>query len=340
MKKLLQILCFIFLMPAHANKVVNVYAWGGEIPASVIRAFEQKTNIQVNFSTYDNNETLYAKLKAGGIGTYDVIVPSAYYVERMKRQGMLHPLAHKKIPNYANLTSPFTKLTYDKGNHYSMPLIWGITGMFYPKHIANPPKRWKDFWQPRWKHQLVLLDDAREVFSMALLAKGYSANDSDPTHVEQAFQALLQLRPNIKLFASDNIQAIIIDEDAQAGMAWNGDVGKALAENAPIAFQFPEDGFVMWVDSLAIPKNAPHLEEAYAFINFLLAPESGASIALEGGHAITNEKAKALLPNAIRNNSLIYPDKEVLGKAIVQRDLPSQTLALYSRYWQRLKLSF
>lgn len=340
MKIFLLILGFLSTIHAQANRVVNVYAWGGEIPQKVLRAFEKATSIQVNFSTYDSNETLYAKLKAGGLGTYDVILPSAYYVERMQRQGMLERLDHKKIPNYPNLAPAFTLLPYDKGNQYSMPLTWGITGMFYPKQTANPPKKWNDFWQPKWRHTLVLLDDAREVFSMALMALGYPANDENPAHIKRAYQTLLRLKPNIKLFASDNIQSIIIDEDAKAGMVWNGDANKSLSENAPIAFQFPRDGYVMWVDSLAIPKRAPNPKEAYAFINFLLSAESGVAIAVEEGHAITNDKAKAKLPKSIRNNAIVYPDKSVVDKAQVQRDVSSKTLALYSRYWQRLKLSF
>ncbi len=340
LKYLAYVLFSFYVFPAQAYKMVNVYVWGGEIPQSVIRDFEQSTHIKVNFSSYDSNETLYAKLKAGGLETYDVILPSAYYVERMKTQNMLQRIDHNKLPNYANIAPTFTGLAYDKGNQYSIPLIWGITGMFYPKKISHPPQYWRDFWQKKWRNQLVLLDDAREVFSIALMAIGYTPNDSNPQHIEQAYQALLKLKPNIKLFASDNIQSIIIDEDAQAGMVWNGDANKALLENAPIAFQFPRDGYVIWVDNLAIPKNAPHLHEAYAFINFLLSPKSGVAIAIEEGHAITNKKAKAKLPKSIQNSPIVYPKDSIIKKAQIQRDVSSETLAIYSRYWQRLKLSF
>lgn len=340
MKKLLMTCLFCLNTVVFAKQTVNVYAWGGEIPAKVIRDFENTTNIHVNFSTYDSNETLYAKLKAGGLGTYDVILPSAYYVERMRKQKMLLRLDHKKLPNYNNLMPDFTQQAYDLKNVYSIPIIWGITGLFYPEHSQPIPKRWADLWQPKWHHQLVLLDDAREVFSMALLSLGYSANDENPAHLEAAFQHLLKLKNNIRLFASDNIQSIIIDEDAKAGMVWNGDAFKAQSENAGIAFQFPQEGYVMWVDCLAIPKNAPHQQAAYQFINYLLSQQAGKTIALEEGHAITNAVARQQLPDNIKNNPLIYPKKNIMEKAQVQRDVSAKTLALYNRYWQRLKLSF
>ncbi len=186
----------------------------------------------------------------------------------------------------------------------------------------------------------MLLDDSREVFAIALMSLGFSPNDQDPRHIEAAYKQLLQLVPNIKLFASDSIQAIIIDEDAIAGSSWNGDVFKAQAENNKIGFSYPDDGFVIWVDCLAIPVNPPHPQEAYQFINFMLNAEISAKIALKEGHAITNARGKALLPEKIRTNEIVYPSDTILKHGHFQRDLGEGVLALYNRYWQQLKLAF
>lgn len=321
--------------------VVNVYVWGGEIPKSLIQSFEQHSGIHVNFSTYDSNETMFAKLKASHKPVYDVILPSGYFVERMKQQGMLERLDHQHIPNLSNLSNTFRNSAFDPGNEYSAPLTWGATGLFFNRNrVTDPPSRWRDLWDPRRANQLMLLDDSREVFAMALLALGFDANDRNPAHIKAAYERLLRLVPNIKLFASDSIQAIMIDEDAIAGSAWNGDVLKAQAENAAIAFHFPEDGFVIWADCLAVPKQAPHRKEAFAFINFMLQASSGASIALQEGHAITNHQSLALLPEAIRGNPMIYPPETVLRRGHFQRDVGEATLSLYNHYWERLKLAF
>ncbi|ARH00538.1 ABC transporter substrate-binding protein [Legionella micdadei] len=324
-----------------ANRVVNVYIWGGEIPKKLLQDFENETGITVHLSTYDSNETMYAKLKASGKSIYDVILPSAYFVERMRNQGMLTPLDHKLLPNLANIDSRFSNNDYDPGNQYSAPLIWGATGIFYNKsQVKDAPKTWQDLWQTRWRNQLMLLDDSREAFSIALMSLGYNPNDKDPKHIEQAYARLLELVPNIKLFASDSIQAIMIDEDAIAGVAWNGDAFKAQAENPKINFSYPDEGFVIWVDCLAIPTDPPHPKEAYEFINFMFKPESSVKIALLEGAAITNAKGRALLPKAINDNPIVYPSEETLKHAYLQRDLGEETLELYNKYWQQFKLAF
>lgn len=339
--KYLPLLLVLLSFKAFSNPVVNVYAWGGEIPKKVIQQFEQESGIKVNFSTYDSNETMYAKLKASQRTIYDVILPSAYFVERMQKQGMLQPLDHEQLPNLSNLDSRFVHNDYDQGNRYSVPIIWGATGIFFNRNVvANPPKTWQGLWNKKWLHQLMLLDDSREVFAIALMSLGFDPNDTDPDHIKKAYKHLLQLVPNIKLFASDGIQAIIIDEDAVIGSAWNGDAFKAHSENNAIEFIYPEDGFVIWVDCLAIPKNPPHLKEALQFINFILKPETSAQVALKEGHAITNAKGRALLPSSIKNDPMVYPSADTLKNAYFQRDIGEKTVILYNGYWEQLKLAF
>src|SRR3990167_9250576 len=153
----------------------------------------------------------------------------------------------------------------------------------------------------------MLLNDMRDVFNIALLSLGYSPQDRDPKHIQHAYQALVELAPNIKFFANEGIQALMIDGDALLGTAWNGDAFKAHNENANLNFIFPKEGFVIWMDCLAIPKNAPHPDNAYIFINYMLRPEVAAQIALQEGHAITNKDGRRLLPEKIRTNQNIYP---------------------------------
>lgn len=333
---------FIFLCISafsQAQEKVNVYVWGGEIPKDLIQKFERETGIKVRFSTYDSNEILYAKLKAGGQGIYDVILPSAYFVERMRKQGMLEPLDEAFLPNKKNLALTFQNNSYDPDNRYSVPLTWGITGLFYHQQ-QRPLNKWSQLWSTNLRHQLLLLDDAREVFSMGLMSLGYSPNDENPEHIKKAFIHLKNLIPNIKLFASDSIQSIIIDEDATVGMAWNGDIFKAQAENPNIRFSFPQNGFVIWTDCLAIPKHPPHPKAAHIFINFMMRPDVAREIALQEGHAITNLAARKTLPEDIRNSTLLYPSEEVLARGYFQRDVSDAVLQLYGYYWQQLKLSF
>lgn len=324
-----------------ANPTVNVYAWGNEIPMKLIWQFERETGINVNFSTYDSNETMYAKLRASKDTIYDVIAPSGYFIERMVKQHLLTKLDVTKLPNLVNLDPIFKQNDYDPGNSYNAPMVWGVTGIFYNDYwIKNPPTSWSMLWDSRWKNQLMMLDDTREVFSIALMVLGYKPNDTDPSHIKEAYQKLLQLVPNIRLFGSDAIQSVMIDEDTNIGASWNGDVIKAHAENPRIEFIYPKEGFVIWVDCLAIPINPPHPNEAYQFINFMLKAQSGADITLQQGYPTTNLAGKQLLPNNIKDNKLIFPSEEVLKHGYFQRDVGEKAIDLYNQYWQQLKLAF
>ncbi len=333
--------CSLLISNLYAQKIVNVYAWTGEMPDAVVRQFERETGIKVNLSTYENNEIMYAKLRAARNAGYDVIMPSSYFVDRMRKQKMLLELDIKKLPNRANIDPSFLNPAYDPGAQYCLPFIWGITGIFYnSKYFSvNAPHKWNELWNARFKDQLMLLDDNREIFSMALMSLGYSANDTDPKHIEAAYIKLKSLMQNVKVFSTDTVISIIIDEDATVGMAWNGDAFKAGQENKNIHFVYPEEGFVIWVDNFAIPKGAPHQEEAYTFINFMLRPDVSKTVALYTQFPITNVQARKLLPADIRDNPNIYPPKSVLARGQFQIDVGESTLALFEKYWEELKMN-
>jgi spermidine/putrescine transport system substrate-binding protein len=295
----------------------------------------------VNIATYDNNEVLFAKLRATRNAGYDVIMPSSYFVDRMSRLKMLESLDKSKLPNWKNLNPAFLNPAYDPQSNYSVPNIWGITGIFTNKKYFDPKTltKWSDLWQPRFYNQLMALDDVRELFSMALLTLGFSPNDQNPEHIKQAYLKLKDFMQNIKVFSSDTVVSIIIDEDATVGMAWNGDVFKASQDNADVQFIFPKEGFVIWVDTFAIPVGAPHKDNAYTFINFMLRADVAKDIALETSFPIANLAGQKLLPASIRNNPFVYPTADIMKHGQFQTDLGEKTLQLYEKYWEELKMS-
>ena len=334
------LLCFISIIGFAQSSVVNVYLFGGEVPQNLIWAFQKETGIKVNLSTYDSNEALFAKLHANHKQIYDVILPSSYFVERMKKYDMLMPLDLKKIPNIKNVDPFFYNNPYDPQYQYHVPLVWGSTGIFYNQtSMTHPPKSWHDLWNPSLRNQLILIDDMRDVFSISLISLGYNPNDTNPKHIEKAYQNLLTLVPNIQLFASNALKSLIIDEDVNIGTAWSGDIAKAQTENPHIQFVYPQEGSLLWVDCLAIPKDAPHLEEAYQFINYLLRPQSGVDIILKEGYTSTNLASRNLLPPKIRNNQIIFPNPKILVHSFYLRDVGEDTLDLFNTYWEKLKLA-
>jgi spermidine/putrescine transport system substrate-binding protein len=328
----------LFQCAVAEEKILNIYTWSAVIPDSIIQKFEKETGIKVNFSTYDSNEVMYAKLKTSKAG-YDVIEPSSYYIDRMSRQGLLEKLDKTKLTHYKNLNPDFLNAAYDPKNDYSLPFIWGVTGIFTNKDYFAPHDvtRWSDLWDKKYADQLMMLDDTREVFSIALKVLGYSANDNNPEHIRQAYLKLKELLPNIKMFSSA-VLSNLIDEDAVVGMAWNGDVYKASKENSRLDFIFPKDGFVIWVDNFAIPKDPPHPQNAYRFLNFMLRADIARAVALDNNFPTPNLAAQKTLPPEIRNNPIVYPSHEVLKRGEFQTDINDKALDVYEKYWEQLKM--
>jgi spermidine/putrescine transport system substrate-binding protein len=342
-KSIIRLLALFFLSSGifAADNILNVYAWPGIFPDFIIQKFEKETGIKVNFSTFDSNEAMYAKLRATKNAGYDLIEPSSYYVDRMRRQNMLEKLDKSKLSNFRNLNPEFLNQPYDPKSEYSAPFIWGITGIFINTdyYAKNSVKRWSDLWDTKYKDQLMFLNDAREVFSVGLRVAGYSDNDNNPEHIKNAYYKLKALMPNIKLFNSDAVISIYIDEDATLGMAWNGDLFKAKKENPKLDFIYPEDGFVIWVDNIAMPKNPPHRENAYKFLNFILRADIAEEIALDNNYPTANLAGQKRLPAEIRNSPIVYPSHEVLRRGQFQQDIGDNALALYEKYWEELKMN-
>ncbi|EKD72585.1 MAG: hypothetical protein ACD_45C00633G0012 [uncultured bacterium] len=324
---------------AQAN-VVNVYTWSQEIPSSIITQFEKETGIRINYTSFDSNEIMYAKLRAAKHSAYDVITPSSYYIDRMRHQNKLEKLDKNKLPEFKNLDPEFLNLPYDPHSMYSAPFIWGITGIFINKNYFtnNEVTRWSDLLKKKYANQLMMLDDPREAFSMALLMLGYSINDTNPLHIKQAYLKLRELMPNIRLFNTDAVTSILIDEDATIGIAWNGDLFKASLENSNLLFVYPKDGFEIWVDNLAILKDAPHKENAYKFLNFMLRPDIAKTISMNVNYATANLAAKNLMPSGVKNNPALYPSYNVLRHGEFEVDIGDTTFALYEKYWEQLKM--
>jgi len=342
-KKIIFFFIFLFVLTVSnvcfASQILNVYTWSNYIPSDVYHEFERKTGIHVNISEYDSNETMYAKLKADPEIGFDVIIPSSYYVQRMIREKMLQPLDKSKLPNIKFLMPTLLNKQFDPNNQYSLPYFWGVTGIVVNDNYYHPNDvtTWEDFWQKKYKNQLLLLNDVREVFAIALITLGYPPNDTNPEHIKQAYLKLEKLLPNIKLFNSDAATNVYIDEDAAIGMGWNGDVYLATLENPHIKFIYPKNHFMLWIDCMAIPKNAPHLNNAYRFMNFLMQPDIAERISMEQGYPPPNWKAMQMLPENMRENPIFNPPQQALERADVMLDIGS-AIDVYENYWEKLKL--
>ena len=337
-------LLFFLLLSATAfsqEEVLNVYNWSNYIPDDVLAQFEKETHIHVNYTTFDENETLYTKLKADPYVAYDLVFPSSFYVHRMAKEGMLHPLDLTQVPNIKFLNPDLLNRSYDPHNQYSIPYLWGTSSIIVNQKFFNPAtiKKWSDLWQPRFNNQLVMLNDMRDLFSVSFITLGYSINTQEPDKIKRAYEKLRLLLPNIKLFNNDAVIPIYTDEDAGVGMILNGDALQVIEANPNTHYIYPTDGVIAWVDCAVIPKNAPHIAHAYRFMNFVMRPDIAEKISEELGYSSPNLSAIKLLPKEMQDNPVINPPDSVLKHAQIEDYVDDKTMALYSYYWNLLKLS-
>lgn len=337
MKKLL-LLAALALGLMAADKELVVYNWSEYMPESVIKGFEKESGIKVKYSTYDSNEAMYAKIKTAGSDNYDVLVPSTYFVNKMAKEGLLAKLDKSKLSNYANLDSKLMGKPYDPKNDYSIPYLWGTTGISYnaKKLGEGSVKAWNDLWKKEYAGKLLLTDDLREVFGMALKTLGYSANSSDPKEIKAAYEKLKLLMPNVKVFNSESPKQVYMNEEVMVGMNFNGENYMANEEMPELRYVYPKEGILVWVDSLVIPKNAKHIDAAHQFINYLLRPDVAKVISEEIGYPTPNSAALKLLDKNVRTNRVIYPTEKDLENSEFQIDVGA-ALKLYEKYWEELK---
>lgn len=323
---------------ASDEKILYFYNWTEYVPAGLLEKFTKETGIKVMYSTYESNESMYAKLKTYKNGAYDLVVPSTYFIGKMRKEGMLQKIDKSKLSHFKDLNPNMLNKPFDPNNDYSIPFIWGATTIgvnidaIEPKTITT----WADFWKPQYKRSLLLIDDARDVFHIALRKLGYSGNTRDEKQIESAYYELQKLMPNVLAFNSDNPGNPFIEGEVNLGMVWNGSAFMARQSGAMIEVVWPKEGSIFWMDSLAIPENAQNVSGALKMINFLLRPEIAAQLAEIIGYPTPNLTAKKLLSPKIANDKSLYPDELVIKNGEWQDDV-GDTSKLYENYFQRLK---
>lgn len=324
--------------PALAGEKVYVYNWTEYIPDTVLKQFTDETGIEVVYSTYDSNETMYAKLKLVEGEGYDVVVPSTYFVNKMSKEGLLQPLDHAQLPNTKDLDKRLLDKPYDPKNVYSVPFMWGSTGIAYNSEFIKEGEvtSWKDLWNKKYNGQVLLQDDMREVFHMALKIQGKSSNTTDPKEIEAAYLLLKELMPNILVFNSDSPRLPYLAGEVSVGMIWNGEAWMAQQENDKIRYVYPKEGANLWVDSFVIPKSAKNVKNAHAFINFMMKPEVARDCVEITGYATPITTAIPLLDENARTSPTIFPSTEILNNGEFQTDV-GEALQIYQQYWEKLR---
>jgi len=327
------------LIFSHSTKsqtgaaTLNLYAMSEYFPDIVIKEFEQKFNAKVRYDNFSNNEELLAKLQAGASG-YDVIVPSDYMIMALIKNGLIQRLRASHIPNLKNLGSDFKNLPYDKSGEYSVPYMWGTTGIVYnSKFVKDPSESWDLLFKSEYKGRISLLEDVREALGMAMHKLGYSGNSKNKKEIHQAEVLLAKLKPNVRIFTADPKQHLQ-SEDIWIAQTYSGDAMMTSRSKPELKYIVPREGATLWIDNLAIPSGARNPELAHEFINFILEPRIAEILAKALLYSSPNESAEDLIENEILRASYIKKIKN--PKLELLSDL-GPDMHLWDDAWTKIK---
>jgi spermidine/putrescine transport system substrate-binding protein len=299
---------------AEEEKKLNFYNWDTYIGETTLADFNKASGIEVKMDLYADNDELFAKLKEGNPG-YDVIVPTNDMVERMIKAGMLDMIDPAKVPNMSNIDKNFQDASFDPGRKHSLPYMWGTLGIGYRKSKVSDATSWKAvFDNEAMAGRIALLGDQDSVIGVALKYLGHSYNSVDPAEMKAAEELLIKGKKNVKVFADDNGQDLLASGEVDLAMEWNGDIIQVMTEDDDLSYEVPKEGSLLWQDCMCIPKDAPHPENAHAFLNYVLDADAGAHIADTIQYATANAAAKAKMGEEYTGNPGIFPPDDVVAK--------------------------
>jgi len=315
---------------------LNLFIWSNYLPDSVIREFESRYGAKVNIELYDSNEAMLARLQSGG-ANYDIAVPSDYMVTVLREQRLLAEIDRERLSNFSNLDPQFVGLDHDTDNRYSVPYLWGTTGIGYRKDkIEGPVDSWSVLWDSRYRDRMAMLDDVREVIGAALRLEGRSINTVEATEIEQAGELLVEQKPLLKAYDSGGFDQLLLSGDAWIVQGYSGQVAKAALEDPNIVYVVPKEGCTLYIDNLCIMKNSAHAELALQFINFILEPRIAAEISNQTGYATANLAARAFIKAELLSSDAVYPSRESLEKSEFIKEV-GEAISLYDRVWTEIK---
>jgi putrescine transport system substrate-binding protein len=342
--------------PGQSERFVNVYNWSDYVEPTVLEGFTRETGIRVRYDTFDSNDTLETKLLAGKSG-YDVVVPTAYFLARQIKAGVFQKLDKAKLPNLVNAWPLIAQrlAAYDPGNQYAVNYMWGTVGIGYnvakAREILGSAGRidsWDAVFVPSELAKfkacgVAMLDSSDDILPEALHYLGRDPNSSDPADLEKAADLVAKVRPSVRKFHSSEYLNGLATGELCFAVGWSGDVKQAQKRAAEanngvtVAYALPKEGAQMFFDNFAIPKDARNVDEAHAFIDYLMRPEVAAKNTNFLSYANGNLASQAFIDPAILNDRTVYPDEATMARLFVINAHDVKTTRLMNRLWTRIK---
>ncbi len=323
---------------------LNVYNWGEYISdgtddsIDVVKEFEKLTGINVNYSTFDSNETMYSQLKSGGVA-YDVIAPSDYMIQRLINEDMLYQIDTSSLSNFNLIDDKYKSLYFDKENKYTVAYSVGLVGLIYnTKVVTETPDSWSILWDENYKDQILMFNNPRDAFAIAQFRLGQSLNNTEKNQWDDAAKLLINQKQYLQSYVMDEVYGKMETGEAAIAPYYAGDFLTMVENNPDLAFVYPKEGTNIFVDSLCIPKNTKNYGAALMFINFMLEPDIALANAEYIGYASPNTAVVNNPDYYYYGNKILYPDESTLPPTQYFHDIDPAVRNYYENLWIDVKL--
>jgi putrescine transport system substrate-binding protein len=338
---------------ATEEKILHVYNWSDYIAEDTIKNFEEQTGIKVTYDVFDSNDMLETRLLAGNSG-FDVVVPSASFLERQIKAGVFQKLDKSQIPNLTNMDPDIQQRValHDPNNEHSVTYLWGTTGIGYnvdkvKKILGDTPlDSWNQIFDPKEIAKfkdcgVSVLDAPDELLKVVLQWMGRDPNSQKDEDLAAAAEKLQLIRPYIRKIHSSQYIDDLANGELCVSIGWSGDILQArdraeeAGQNVKVAYSIPKEGTIVWFDMLAIPADAKHPKNAHAFINYLMDPQVAANNSNFVNYANGNAASFAAVSDDVKNDPGVYPTPDVKAKLFPSLAYNEQATATMARLWQK-----
>jgi putrescine transport system substrate-binding protein len=340
---------------AQEEKVLHVFNWSDYIAEDTVPNFEKQSGIKVTYDVFDSNDVLETRLLAGNSG-FDVVVPSASFLERQIKAGVFQKLDKSQIPNLKNMDPDIMNRVglHDPNNEYAVPYLWGTTGIGYNedkiKKILGDarPDSWNYIYDPKLAAKfkecgLSLLDAPDEILKTVLAWMGRDPNSQQEEDLKAAEAKLMPIRPFIRKIHSSQYIDDLANGDLCIAVGWSGDILQArdraaeAGQGVKIKYAIPKEGTIVWFDMLAIPADAKHPKNAHAFINYLMDPQVAANDSNFVNYANGNAASLPMVSDEVKNDPGVYPTPEVKAKLFPSLAYGEDFQRLMNRMWTKFQ---
>ena len=342
MKKTLRMLLMLVLclacMTGCGNKEkgeLNLYTWDGMFPPEILEGFEKETGYKINFSHFDYDEDMLAKLEETEGGDYDLVIADDYIIEVVIAEGLSQKLDTSKLKNYEQYNPVFMSQFYDPKNEYTVPYAAGIPLIVYnPAATDVEIKGYEDLWNPALEDNVALIGNYRVINGITLKTLGESFNTENLDNIKKAGEKLLKLAPNVRVINDSNTQDFILSGEVAAGFFYSSQVVAAKMANADLKIVYPKEGLGFGIMASFIPSKAPNADAAYAFLDYINKPENAAKCYEYVGYYCANKGAENLI-SAEMKDFLVLPADAAAGEII--QNVSPEAEELHSEIWSQFR---